>query len=148
MTRCSSFIDGKPIFGSLKSQKSRPFPTFRYRTHLSNGLSEPLGESFSTMYRSGVLAIWKENYVHSKSTTTAIARIADLQGRCQSCNQQTKLERLLASTVTDGHPAAEVYINYRSRLKLVIRTQQVIIYRSPVTNVFGEIAGQSENPNE
>jgi len=77
MIRCSSFTDGKPIFEFLMSRKLKPFHTFRCRIHLSNGSSEPLGRSFSTMYRFGALAIWIENYVRLKNITTAIVRIAD-----------------------------------------------------------------------
>ena len=104
------------------SKKLRPFHTFQYRIHLSNDSSEPLGGSFSTMYRSGALAIRKENYVHSKSTTTAIVRIADFLALCRDCNLQTSLKNIRPSASPNGNHAAEVYINYQSRLKLVIRT--------------------------
>ena len=86
MIHCSSFTDGKTIFEFSRSQKLRLFPTSRYRTPLSNGSSAPLEENSSTTVRSGVLSIWNENYLHSKTTTIAIARSADSGEPYRSCS--------------------------------------------------------------
>ena len=88
---------------------------FRYHTHSWNDSSEPLGASFLTTYLSGALLIWKENYIHSKSTTTEIVHIADSAVKYLIRNRRTLLNASLVWIAIGGNPAAVVCTNCRSR---------------------------------